>query len=65
MSSTRPTSGGARGRAPGAAFAAAAILAALLAAGCSAMRDPDDSDLPWAETHSWETQPNLPHSMMN
>ena len=57
-----------RGRRPAfasAAVALAALFAMLCAAGCAAMRDPDDSDLPWAETRSWETQPALPQSMMN
>ena len=54
------------GKIPGAlALAAALVAAAFFGAGCEAMRDPDDSDLPWAETHSWETQPNLPQSMLN
>ena len=55
-SSTRP-------RALAAALAAAA-LALFLGAGCQAMADPEGTDLPWAETHSWETAPNLPGSML-
>ena len=47
-----------------AAFLAAAALALALGAGCKAMADPDGTDLPWAETHSWETAPNLPGSML-
>ena len=44
---------------------AALAAAAFCAAGCEAMRNPEDSDLPWAESHSWETQPALPQSMLN
>ena len=47
-----------------AAVLAAAALAVALGAGCKAMADPDGTDLPWAETHSWETAPNLPGSLL-
>ena len=47
-----------------AAVLAAAALAFALGAGCKAMADPDGTDLPWAETHSWETAPNLPGSLL-
>ena len=47
-----------------AAVLAAAALALALGAGCKAMADPEGTDLPWAETHSWETAPNLPGSML-
>ena len=49
---------------PWAAVLAAAALAVALGAGCKAMADPDGTDLPWAETHSWETAPNLPGSLL-
>ena len=47
-----------------AAVLAAAALAALAGAGCKAMADPEGTDLPWSETHSWETAPNIPSSML-
>ena len=47
-----------------AAVLAAAALALALAPGCNAMADPEGTDLPWAETHPWETAPNLPGSML-
>lgn len=47
-----------------AAVLAAAALALALGPGCKAMADPEGTDLPWAETHSWETAPNLPGSML-
>lgn len=49
---------------PLAAALAAAALALSLGAGCKAMADPEGTDLPWAETHSWETAPNIPGSML-
>ena len=47
-----------------AAVLAAAVLAVALGSGCKAMADPEGTDLPWAETHSWETAPNIPGSML-
>ena len=47
-----------------AAVLAATALALALGYGCKAMADPEGTDLPWAETHSWETAPNLPGSML-
>ena len=47
-----------------AAVLAAAALALAFGSGCKAMADPEGTDLPWAETHSWETAPNLPGSML-
>ena len=47
-----------------AAVLAAAALALALGSGCKAMADPEGTDLPWAETHPWETAPNLPGSML-
>lgn len=47
-----------------AAVLAAAALALALGPGCKTMADPEGTDLPWAETHSWETAPNLPGSML-
>ncbi len=49
---------------PWAAVLAAAALALAFGSGCKAMADPEGTDLPWAETHSWETAPNLPGSML-
>ncbi len=49
---------------PWAAVLAAAALALALGSGCKAMADPEGTDLPWAETHPWETAPNLPGSML-
>ncbi len=49
---------------PWAAVLAAAALALALGSGCKAMADPEGTDLPWAETHPWETAPTLPGSML-
>ena len=46
-------------------LAAFVLFAAAFLSGCAAMANPDDSDLPWAETPEWELTPNLPSSMMN
>ena len=43
-----------------AAVLAAAALALLLGAGCESMRDPNASDLPWAQSHEWETSGAVP-----
>ena len=43
----------------------AAVALSLLAAGCAAMSDPDNSDLPWSQHNSWEDAPNIPPLMLN
>ncbi len=49
----------------GLAVVLAAALALAFDAGCAAMADPNESELPWTDSPGWEHTPNLPSSMIN